>query len=86
MADLRFAIFGSGFWARYQLAAWNELKGATCAALYNRTRSKAETLAREFHVPRVYSDPEELIELEKPDFSNRTDPGDKFGSEAGQPP
>ena len=30
MADLRFAVFGAGFWARYQLAAWREVEGATC--------------------------------------------------------
>jgi predicted dehydrogenase len=68
MKELRFAIFGTGFWARYQLAAWREIKGARCVALYNRTRRKAEALAREFGVPTVYSDAEELIERERPDF------------------
>ncbi|MEN9938117.1 MAG: hypothetical protein RLZZ387_4696, partial [Chloroflexota bacterium] len=24
MEDIRIAIFGCGFWARYQLAAWRE--------------------------------------------------------------
>ena len=28
MPPLRFAIFGTGFWARFQLAAWQELAGA----------------------------------------------------------
>ena len=41
---LRFAVFGAGFWARYQLGAWRELAGAECVAIYNRTRVKAETL------------------------------------------
>ncbi len=67
-ADLRFAMFGAGFWARYQLAAWKELEGAQCVALYNRTRSKGEALAREFGVPVVYEDSEELFRREKPDF------------------
>jgi D-apiose dehydrogenase len=68
MTDLRFAIFGTGFWSRYQLAAWRELPGARCVAVYNRTRSKAETLAAEFGVPAVYEDPEKLLRQEQLDF------------------
>jgi D-apiose dehydrogenase len=68
MKELRFAIIGTGYWARYQLAAWNEVSGARCVALYNRTRSKAEALAGEFNIQSVYSDAEELIRREQPDF------------------
>lgn len=68
MTPLRFAIFGTGFWARYQLAAWRELAGVQCVALYNRTRAKAEALAREFCVGAAYDDPEELLRRERPDF------------------
>lgn len=68
MQRLRFAIFGTGFWARFQLAAWRELEGAECVALYNRTRSKAEALAHEFGVARVYDDPQALLDREQLDF------------------
>jgi predicted dehydrogenase len=68
MGDLRFAILGTGFWARYQLAAWSEVRGARCVALYNRTRAKAETLAREFGVPAVCDSAEDLLRTERPDF------------------
>jgi predicted dehydrogenase len=68
MKELRFAIFGTGFWSRYQLAAWRELPDARCVALYNRTPPKAEALAHEFNVPAVYADAEQLIQQEKPDF------------------
>lgn len=68
MKALRFGILGTGFWARCQLAAWRELAGARCVALYNRTRVKAETLAQEFGVPAVYDNAEELLRREKPDF------------------
>ncbi|HTE18764.1 MAG TPA: Gfo/Idh/MocA family oxidoreductase [Armatimonadota bacterium] len=68
MDSLRFAIFGTGFWARYQLAAWREVPGAECVALYNRTRAKAERLAAEWGVPAVYDDPEELLSRERLDF------------------
>lgn len=68
MSELRFAILGTGFWARYQLAAWLELRGPRCVALYNRTAAKAKTLAQEFAIPAVYSDAEELMQKERPDF------------------
>ncbi|MEZ4557389.1 MAG: Gfo/Idh/MocA family oxidoreductase [Caldilineaceae bacterium] len=70
MPPLRFAIFGTGFWARFQLAAWQELDGAECVALYNRTPAKAEALAGEFGVPAVYGDPEELLDREQLDFAD----------------
>ncbi len=68
MRELRFAIIGTGFWSRYQLAAWKERSGAHCIALCNRTRAKAEALAAEFEVASVYDDADELIRREQPDF------------------
>lgn len=68
MDTLRFAIFGTGFWSRFQLAAWQELDGAECVAVYNRTVSKAEALAEEFGVPAVYGDAEALLDNENLDF------------------
>jgi predicted dehydrogenase len=68
MASLRFAIFGTGFWARFQLAAWRELEGVECVALYNRTRAKAEALAREFGILHVYDDAEALLDQGQLDF------------------
>lgn len=65
---LRFAIFGAGFWARVQLAAWREIGGTECVAIYNRTRDRAETFARDHGVPAVYDDPEKLLREVKPDF------------------
>jgi predicted dehydrogenase len=68
MPPLRFAIFGTGFWARFQLAAWRELEGVECVALYNRTRAKAEALAAQFGIARVYDDPVALLGREQLDF------------------
>ena len=68
MKPLRFALFGTGFWSRYQLAGWRELKGAECVALYNRTRAKAEAIGRDFGVDAVYDDPAELLKRERIDF------------------
>lgn len=72
MSNLRFAIIGTGFWARFQLAAWRELPGVECVAFYNRTRGKADALAREMNVPAVipavYDDAEEMFGRERLDF------------------
>lgn len=66
--SLRFGIWGTGFWARFQLAAWRELPGVQCVALYNRTQAKAEDLAHEFGIPAVYGTPEEMLQMERLDF------------------
>ncbi|HBL74065.1 MAG: oxidoreductase [Bacteroidetes bacterium GWF2_42_66] len=68
MRKLKFAILGCGFWSQFQLGAWTEIEGAECVALYNRTKQKAEELAKRFGVPRVYDDAEELLKNEKLDF------------------
>lgn len=68
MQKLRFAVIGTGFWARFQIAAWKELEGIELVALYNRTRAKAEAMAKEFGVASVYDDVEELLDKETLDF------------------
>lgn len=68
MEKLRFAILGTGFWSYFQLAAWYELEGVECVAVYNRTRSKAEALAQKFGISAVYDDVETLLSHEKLDF------------------
>lgn len=68
MKKLRFAILGCGFWSQFQIGAWKEIEGAECVALYNRTKSKGDDLARRFGIPAVYDDAEKLIKNEKLDF------------------
>lgn len=68
MPELKFAILGTGFWAQFQLAGWQEAGGADCVAVYNRTSAKAEALAQRFGVPRVYDDPVKMLENEELDF------------------
>lgn len=68
MKPLLFAIFGAGFWARCQLAAWREVGNVECVALYNRSRDKADAFALDLGVPTVYDDVETLLREIKPDF------------------
>jgi predicted dehydrogenase len=65
---LKYAVFGCGFWAKFQIGAWSEIEGVELVALYNRTLEKAQRLAEMFHVPHVYDDAEELLQKEKLDF------------------
>jgi predicted dehydrogenase len=65
---LRFAMAGTGFWSRFQLHGWRELPGCECVALYNRTRSRAEALGREFGIDKVYDDYEAMLATEPLDF------------------
>ena len=68
MKKLRYAVFGTGFWSQFQIAAWNEVGGVDLTALYNRTLSKAEKIAEKYSVPKVYDEAEALITAEDLDF------------------
>jgi predicted dehydrogenase len=68
MKDLRIAIIGAGFWAKYQVAAWGEVGGIKPIAICDCTRSKAEALAKTFDILAVYDDSEKMLREEKPDF------------------
>lgn len=68
MVDLSFAIFGTGFWSLFQIPAWFEVGGVKPIAAYNRTLSRAQKVASQFKIDRVYADPEELLRNEQVDF------------------
>lgn len=65
---MRFALLGAGFWARYQLAAWQEIEGAECIAICDPAVDKAEALAREWGINAVYDSAEALLLEETLDF------------------
>jgi glutamyl-tRNA reductase len=67
MNDLRFALVGAGFWARFQLAGWRQSGCGTCVAICDRSRAKAEVLAHDFGIARIYADAEEMVRNEKLD-------------------
>jgi D-apiose dehydrogenase len=68
MKKLHFAIIGTGFWANYQIAAWKEIEGVELVAVCNRTRTRAEEIAKKFSVPKVYDKVDELLKNELLDF------------------
>ena len=68
MQDLKFAVFGAGFWSNYQIAGWKELEGANLTAICDPDLDKAKEAASKFGIPRVYDNAEELIANESLDF------------------
>ena len=68
MEKLKFAVLGTGWWSTFQIPGWFEVGGVDLVALYNRTKSKAEKLAKLYDVPHVYDNVDELFKKEKLDF------------------
>lgn len=62
------AVIGTGFWSHYQIPAWQEIEGVEIVAVYNRTRKRAESVARKFGIDSVYDSVDELLDKEDIDF------------------
>lgn len=64
----KFAVIGCGYWSQYQIAGWLEVGDVELVAVFNRTRTNAERIARQFGVDRIYDSVEELFVKEELDF------------------
>jgi predicted dehydrogenase len=64
---LRIAIAGAGMVTRHHLIAWSRAPMVEVVAIYNRTLDKANARAKEFGIPKVYSDIEKMLDQERPD-------------------
>ena len=58
---LRVAVFGTGYWAQFQIAAW-QAAGVQVAAVWNRTKERALQTAERFRIPAVYDSPQDVFE------------------------
>ena len=63
---LRIAVAGAGMVTHHHLIAWSRLAHLEVVAIYNRTLDKANARAREFGIPKVYSDIEKMLDQERP--------------------
>ena len=54
------AIVGAGYMAREHIRAFQDIPGVSVAGIHSRTRTRAEGLAAEFHIPAVYDSVAEL--------------------------
>lgn len=57
---MKIAIFGCGYWAAFQVAAWQSL-GVEVVAVWNRTLPRAQDFAKRFSIPNVFETPDELF-------------------------
>lgn len=64
---MRVAVIGCGTVAPTHLRALWRLRGVEVAALCDHQEARAVEMAREFQVPRIYTDPAELLVRERPD-------------------
>ena len=70
MDPLRVAVFGCGFWSRFQLPAWLELPGVECVAVCDLDLNRANAVADRFGVPNRFQDPEQLLQEVRPDVAD----------------
>ncbi len=68
MSELKFVLLGAGFWAGYQLAAWQEVPGARCIGVCDPDPEKAARLAGKFGIEGVFTDALEAISTGDVDF------------------
>ena len=60
MSEPRVGIMGTGYWAYFQVGAWQAL-GVPVVAVWNRTRHRADAFAARLGIPVVCDTPEELL-------------------------
>ncbi len=65
---LKFAVFGAGFWANYQISAWKEFDQVRLVAICDPDQDKANQLASKHNIPNVYNNAADLFREESLDF------------------
>ena len=68
MKELKFAVFGAGFWSNYQIAGWKELPGIKLQAICDHDLERARVMAEKFDIPAAYADAETMLANETLDF------------------
>jgi len=66
--SLKFAVFGAGFWANYQISAWKEFEQVSLVAICDPDQNKANDLARKHNIPHVYDNAADLFREQSLDF------------------
>lgn len=59
---------GAGYFSQFHYDAWNEIEGVAIKALCDLDRTKAQETAEKHGIPRYYTDYQEMLEVEQPDF------------------
>ena len=59
---------GAGYFSRFHYDAWPRVSGAQLVAVCDLDRARAEAVAGELRLPRVYTDAAAMLDAERPDF------------------
>lgn len=64
----RVCVVGAGFFSQFHLDGWQQVSGASVAALCDPDQARAKALAERFGVPMVYPDVVAMLDAEQPDL------------------
>ncbi len=65
---LKGVMIGAGYFAQFQAEAWGRIPGVKIAAIADVEAERAKQFADRWQIARFYSDVEQMLEAEKPDF------------------
>ncbi len=68
MKELKGVGIGAGYFSPFQYEAWTRIPEVKIAAICNHDSEKAAPLMKIYKIPKHYTDYQEMIENEKPDF------------------
>ena len=74
---VRVALVGAGGWGRQHARVLTAHSDVELCAVFGRTREKTQARAREFGIPRAYTDLAEMLDSEKPDFVSISLPNER---------
>lgn len=57
---MKVAVLGCGYWAAFQVAAWQALN-VEIVAVWNRTQPRAQEFSQRFSIPNIFESPDELF-------------------------
>ncbi len=68
MTGLRVATIGAGYFARFHHEAWARMEDVELIGVCDRDRARAEGFAKEFSIPAVFGDVDEMLDEITPDI------------------
>lgn len=87
--SLKGVAVGAGYFSQFHYDAWSRIEGVQLAAVCDLDRSRAQAVCQQFGVERAYTQIEEMLVTEQPDFIDIITPPDsheavcKLAGEAG---
>lgn len=68
MATLKGVCVGAGYFGQFHYDAWKRIAGVDIVAVCDLEKEKAQEVATNFGIPKVYTDFQRMLEVEKPNF------------------